>query len=130
MPGTWYIFLDHSPEVLQRYAIRYNRVQIHQRSKNVYRCTPCSPLRYPPPIADTGNLSLRLSKERRQKMKQKEPMWGIITDEYTTVKGGTRKVYTVTYERERVSTLLSLRQLKLLAGFLYWFISKEERRMK
>ena len=57
-------------------------------------------------------------------------MWGIITDEYTTVKGGTRKVYTVTYERERVSTLLSLRQLKLLAGFLYWFISKEERRMK
>lgn len=63
-------------------------------------------------------------------MKQKEPMWGIITDEYTTVKGGTRKVYTVTYERERVSTLLSLRQLKLLAGFLYWFISKEERRMK
>lgn len=63
-------------------------------------------------------------------MKQKEPMWGIITDEYTTVKGGTRKVYTVTDERERVSTLLSLRQFKLLAGFLYWFISKEERRMK
>nr|DAP41672.1 MAG TPA: hypothetical protein [Caudoviricetes sp.] len=63
-------------------------------------------------------------------MKRKEPVWGIVTDEYTTEKGGTRKVYTVTYERERVSTLLSLRQLKLLASFLYWFISKEERRKK
>ena len=61
-------------------------------------------------------------------MKSKEPVWGVIADEYTTKKGGTRKVYTVTYERERVSTLLSFRQLKLLANFLYWFISKEERR--
>lgn len=63
-------------------------------------------------------------------MKRREPVWGIITDEYTTEKDGTRKVYTVTYERKRVSTLLTLTQLKRLACFLYWFISKEERRMK
>ena len=62
--------------------------------------------------------------------KRKEPVWGIITDVYTTTKGTTHNVYTVTYERNRVSTLLSLRQLKLLASFLYWFISKEERRIR
>lgn len=63
-------------------------------------------------------------------MKRTEPIWGIITDEYTTEKDSTRKVYTVTYERKRVSTLLSLAQLKRLASFLYWFISKEERGMR
>lgn len=61
-------------------------------------------------------------------MKRKEPVWGIITEEYTTQKGGSQDVYTITYERKRVSTFLSLNQLRRLACFLYWFISKEERR--
>lgn len=66
----------------------------------------------------------------RKKQQREEPVWGVITEKYTTLEKGVMDVYTVTYKLERASVPLSLDQLKRMASFLYGFISKEERSMK
>lgn len=64
----------------------------------------------------------------RKKKQHTEPTCGVITEKYTTLDRGIMDVYTITYNNEIASTILSFNQLKRISSFLSGFISAEEKK--